>query len=145
MKARILITVSVAAMAATLLWAGVDLTNAKCPIAGGAANAETSVDYKGGKVYFCCGGCDKTFKENTAAYAAKANHQLVVTGQAKQIACPLAGEPIDAKVTAKVDGATVAFCCAHCRESVEALADDAARIEMLFNDAAFAKGFKVGD
>jgi YHS domain-containing protein len=145
MKTRILIAVSATALAASLLWAGVDLTHAKCPVAGGSANADTAVDYKGGKVYFCCGGCDKSFKENLTAYAAKANHQLVVTGQAKQIACPLAGEPVDSQVTAKVDGATVAFCCAHCRESVEALADDAAKIEMLFNDAAFEKGFKVGD
>lgn len=145
MKLRMTIVVAATALAASLLWAGVDLTNAKCPIAGSAANAETAVAYKGGKVYFCCGGCDKTFQENAAAYAAKANHQLVVTGQAKQIACPLAGEPVDSKVTAKVHGATVAFCCAHCKEAVEAAADDDARVEMLFNDEAFAKGFKVGD
>lgn len=145
MKTRISIAVTAVVLAASLLWAGVDLTNAKCPVAGGPANADNAIDYKGGKVYFCCGGCDKTFSENLKTYAAKANHQLFVTGQAKQIACPLAGESVDPQVTAKVDGATVAFCCAHCRESVEALADDAAKIEMLFNDAAFEKGFKVGD
>jgi YHS domain-containing protein len=145
MKTRITIVAALAALAASMLWAEVNLTNAKCPIAGGAANAETSVAYKGGKVYFCCGGCDKSFQENVAAYAAKANHQLFVTGQAKQIACPLAGEPVDAKITAKVHDATVAFCCAHCREAVEAAADDDARLELLFNDEAFAKGFKVGD
>jgi YHS domain-containing protein len=144
MKTRLSIVIAALALAVSLLWADVDLTNAKCPVAGGPANAETSVPYKGGKVYFCCGGCDKTFKENTAAYAAKANHQLFVSGQAKQIACPLTGEPLDAEVTAKVDGATVAFCCQHCRESIAKL-DDAKKIEMLFNDEAFAKGFKVGD
>jgi YHS domain-containing protein len=143
-KMRITIGLAVAALAASLLWAGVDLTNAKCPVAGGAASQETSVDYKGGKVYFCCGGCDKSFKENTAAFAAKANHQLFVTGQAKQIACPMTGEPIDSQVTTKVDGSTVAFCCQHCRESLDG-ANDAKKVEMLFNDEAFAKGFKVGD
>jgi YHS domain-containing protein len=144
MKTRILTAVALAALAATLLWADVDLTNAMCPIAGGPANAETSVDYKGGKVYFCCAGCDQTFRDNVAAYAAKANHQLFVTGQAKQIACPLAGEEIDPAITAKVNGTTVAFCCAHCSEAVEA-ADEAKRLEMVFGDEAFAKGFKVGD
>jgi YHS domain-containing protein len=144
MKMRITFALCVAAVAASLLWAGVDLTNAKCPVAGSPASAETSVAYKGGKVYFCCGGCDKSFQENIAAYAAKANHQLVVTGQAKQIACPLAGEPVDPKVTAKVDGAAVAFCCQHCRESIDSV-DEAKKIEMLFSDEAFAKGFKVGD
>ena len=144
MKTRISMTVALAALAASLLWGAVDLTNAKCPVAGSPANAETSVDYKGGKVYFCCAGCDQTFRENTAAYAAKANHQLFVTGQAKQIACPLAAEEVDPAITAKVDGATVSFCCQHCLEAVAALDDDK-KLEMLFGDAAFAKGFKVGD
>lgn len=145
MKARITFVFALVTLAASLLWAGGDLTNAKCPVMGSPVNAEAAVDYKGGKVYFCCAGCDKTFQENVSQYAAKANHQLFVTGQAKQAACPLAGESVDPEVTAKVDGATVAFCCAHCREAVEAAADDDAKRELVFNDAAFAKGFKVGD
>ena len=130
--------------AVSLVWAaGPDLTHAKCPIAGGKAVAGTSVDYKGGKVFFCCAGCDAEFQKDTAKYAAKANYQLFVTGQAKQVACPLAGEPVDKELTAKVADATVSFCCASCRDSVEKLADDAAKIEMVFNDEAFAKAFKV--
>ncbi len=145
MKLRTTIILALVTLAASLLWAGVDLTNAKCPVMGGPVSAEAAVDYKGGKVYFCCAGCDKTFQENVSQYAAKANHQLFLTGQAKQIACPLAGEPVDSEVTAKVDGVTVAFCCAHCREAVESASDDDAKRELVFNDTAFAKGFKVGD
>lgn len=144
MKKRISIVAVAVAMAASLLWAGVDLTNAKCPIAGGPANAETAVDYKGGKIYFCCAGCDKSFQENPAAYAAKANQQLFVTGQAKQIACPLTGEPLDSEVTAKVRGSEVAFCCQHCSEAVKDAEKDK-QIDMVFGDAAFEKGFKLGD
>lgn len=144
MKLRIAFLSATLAAAVSLLWAaGPDLTHAKCPVVGGKAMAGTSVDYKGGKVYFCCSGCDDEFLKNPEKYAAKANYQLFVTGQAKQIACPLAGEPVDKTVTAKVGDATVSFCCSSCRDSVAELADDDAKIEMVFNDEAFAKAFKV--
>ena len=135
-----------ALLAASSLLSGAqpDLTHAKCPIAGGPAVDASAVDYKGGKVYFCCAGCDAEFKANTAKYAAKANYQLFVTGQAKQVACPLAGDPVAKGMTAKVGDAEVGFCCEHCREAVMNAADDDAKIEMIFNDEAFAKGFKVG-
>ena len=146
MKSRLAFCSAVLLTAASLLWAaGPDLTNAKCPIAGGAAVAGSSVDYKGGKVFFCCAGCDAEFKANSAKYAAKANYQLFVTGQAKQVACPLAGEPVAKGVTAKVATSTVGFCCEHCRDEVAKAANDDAKVELLFNDEAFAKGFKVGD
>jgi YHS domain-containing protein len=146
MKLRIAFLSAALLAAVSLLWAaGPDLTHAKCPIAGGKAVADSSVDYKGGKVFFCCAGCDATFKADPAKYAAKANYQLFVTGQAKQIACPLAGEPVNKALTAKVADATVSFCCESCRDSVAKLADDDAKIEMIFNDAAFAKAFKVGN
>jgi hypothetical protein len=146
MRLRLAFVSAALLAAASLLWAaGPDLTHAKCPVQGGQAMAGSSVDYKGGKVYFCCAGCDAEFKAHTAKYAAKANYQLFVTGQAKQVACPLAGEPVSKDVTAKVGDATVAFCCASCREEISKLADDDAKIEMIFNDEAFAKAFKVGE
>lgn len=146
MKLRIALVSAALLAAATFAWAaGPDLTHAKCPIVGGKAMAASSVDYKGGKVYFCCAGCDETFKADPKKYAAKANYQLFVTGQAKQIACPLAGEPVTKGLTAKVADAEVSFCCESCRDSVAKLADDDAKIEMIFNDAAFDKAFKVGE
>ena len=132
--------------AASLAWAAPapDLTHAQCPVAGGKANAGTSVDHNGGKVYFCCAGCDAEFKKNTAKYEAKANQQLFFTGQAKQIACPLAGERVDSSLTAKIGEATVAFCCPSCKAEVDQQADDDAKIEKVFGAEAFARGFKVG-
>ena len=59
------------------------------------AKAANAVDYKGGKVFFCCMNCPKAFAADTAKFAAKANHQLVATGQAKQAKCPFTGEDVD--------------------------------------------------
>ena len=39
---------------------------AKCPVSGAAAKKESAVDYKGGKVYFCCDGCKRTFEQRAA-------------------------------------------------------------------------------
>ena len=40
-----------------------DLTGVKCILNGKkSAKASASVDYQGGKVYFCCGNCVKAFK-----------------------------------------------------------------------------------
>ncbi|MEZ5361521.1 MAG: YHS domain-containing protein [Bryobacterales bacterium] len=144
MKLRIAFLSAALLAAAALAWAaGPDLTHAKCPIVGGQAMASSSVDYKGGKVYFCCAGCDETFKADPKKYAAKANYQLFVTGQAKQIACPLAFEAVSPGLTAKVGDATVGFCCPSCKDEIENMADDDAKIEKIFNDEAFAKAFNV--
>jgi YHS domain-containing protein len=110
-------------------------------VAKNPAKAERSVDYKGGKVYFCCGNCPKKFDAEKNAVAA--NHQLVATKQAKQAKCPLSGQEVnpDEKVTVK--GAEVAFCCDKCKGKVEkATGDD--QLKLLFSNEAFEKaGFKV--
>ncbi len=119
------------------------LAGIKCPVSGKPVVAAQSVDYKGGKVYFCCPGCPGGFKKNTAKFAAKANHQLVATGQAKQVKCPLAGRPINPSKSATVAGVKVNFCCPGCTGKVaKATGDD--QLNLVFSDAAFKKGFKVG-
>ncbi len=145
MKLRIVLSSAAVLLATALLWAEVDLTGAKCPIGNAQAMAGMSVDYKGGKVYFCCDGCPQAFQADPAKYAAKANHQLFVTGQAKQIACPLTGERISSGVSAKIAGSTVEFCCPSCRDAVDNASDDAAKLDKVFGDEAFEKGFRVGD
>ena len=146
MRLRIAFLSAALLAAVSLLWAaGPDLTHAKCPVVGGKAMAGTSVDYKGGKVFFCCAGCDSTFKADPAKYAAKANYQLFVTGQAKQVACPLGGEKVSSGLSAEVADATVEFCCPSCKDAVDNAADEDAKIEMVFNDEAFDKAFKVGE
>lgn len=119
------------------------LNGAKCPVAGTkAAKADQSADYRGAKVYFCCGGCPGAFAKDKAKYATKANHQLVQTGQAKQEKCPLSGGDLNKDATADVAGVKVTFCCNNCKGKVEKAEGDA-KLELAFADAAFDKGFKV--
>jgi len=134
---------AVALLATVTVYAAdaVKLDGVKCVVNSKApAKAANAVDYKGGHVYFCCQNCPKAFKADTAKFAAKANHQLVATGQAKQEACPFSGQPIDEGTAIKVDGASVAFCCANCQGKAEK-SDD--KVALIFNDKAFEKGFKV--
>ena len=39
-----------------------------CPIMGGAINPDVFTDYKGMRIYFCCGGCDGTFLADPEKY-----------------------------------------------------------------------------
>jgi len=115
---------------------------ATCPISGKPALEDKTADYKGGKVYFCCGNCPGAFTKDTAKYATKANHQLAATGQATQGKCPLSGGPLNADKTVDVGGVKVTFCCEKCQGKVaDAKGDDQAAL--VFSDAAFAKGFEV--
>ena len=59
-----------------------DLSKAKCPVSGKAVKEGSFVEYKGKKVYFCCDNCPKAFKKDTEKFAAKADEQLIATGQA---------------------------------------------------------------
>ena len=42
-----------------------------CPIMDAPINKDLFVEYEGKKVYFCCAGCEKLFKENPEKYLAK--------------------------------------------------------------------------
>ena len=120
----------------------VKLDGIKCPISGGKVTPN-SVDYKGGKVYFCCENCSKNFAKDTAKFATKANAQLVATGQAKQAKCPLSGGKLNPDTAITVAGAKVCFCCEKCQGKVKE-AKDAEALELAFSDKAFEKGeFKV--
>jgi YHS domain-containing protein len=108
-----------------------------------AAKAANAVDYKGGKVFFCCMNCPKAFAKDTAKFATSANNQLAATGQAKQVACPYTGKDVAAGTEVKVGGVSVGFCCDMCKGKTEKAGD--AAVEMVFNDKSFEKGFKVGE
>jgi YHS domain-containing protein len=115
----------------------------KCPVSGKDIVKDASVDYKGAKVYFCCPGCPDAFKADTAKYASKANQQLVQTKQATQEKCPLSGGKLNPDTAVKVGEVSVTFCCNMCKGKVEKAEGDAQR-DLVFADAAFEKGFKVG-
>jgi YHS domain-containing protein len=146
MKARMLAALGVVALVLSAALNAEDkkdaLAEAKCPVSGKAVKADQSVDYKGGKVYFCCENCPKSF--DAKKHGTKANLQLVATGQAKQAKCPLTGKDVDTTTKISVAGANVCFCCNNCKGAVEKLKGDE-QIAKVFSDAAFEKGgFKVG-
>lgn len=117
----------------------VKLEGVKCLIAGRPIAVDKAADYKGAKVYFCCGNCLGKFNEDATPFAAKANRQLVETSQAKQKACPLSGAPCKVSVE---DGVKIGFCCNNCLGKYnDATAEE--RLNLVFSDAAFAKGFEV--
>lgn len=119
-----------------------DLTDVKCVVIPNRnASEEFAVDYRDGKVFFCCKNCPKNYAKDPSKYAVQANQQLVLTGQDVQTACPITGRPLNDEQTATVNGTEVKFCCENCKKKVKAAADDAARTEMVFGDQAFEKGF----
>jgi hypothetical protein len=88
--------------------------------------------------------CPKAFAADKAKFAATANHQLVATKQAKQVACPFTGEKVDTATKIKVAGADVCFCCDMCKGKAEAV-KGAEQITLVFAEKGFDKAFKVGE
>jgi len=43
----------------------------KCPVSDKPIDVTKSVDYKGAKVYFCCGNCPAAFEKDPAKFASK--------------------------------------------------------------------------
>lgn len=115
----------------------------KCPVSGKPCkNLENYVTHNGGKVYLCCANCPKAFKANPDKFSAKANQQLVATGQAKEVKCPFTGGKLNPETVIKVGDAKVCFCCNNCKgKATKATGDD--QVALIFNDKAFKKGFKV--
>ncbi len=127
----------------------IDLENVKCVMnPKGDASAEHFVKYKGGKVFFCCENCPKGFTSKVKSdekVAAKGNHQLVSTKQAKQSKCPFSGGELNEETGIEVAGAKIAFCCENCQGKAKDMKDDE-QLLALFGDKAFKKaGFEVGE
>ncbi len=143
MKARLIVFSAAALLTcATVYAADVKLEGILCPVSGKAVKAESSVDYKGGKVYFCCDKCPAAFEKDTAKFATKANMQLVATGQAKQVKCPITGKELNPATEIKVDGVPVTLCCNNCKGKVSKAEGDE-QLNLVFGDDAFKKGFEV--
>jgi len=114
----------------------------KCPVMGGKIDKTVSAEHRGGKVYFCCAGCIEKFTKDKAKYEAKANAQLVLTGQARQKGCPLSGGKVDPAVKLEVDGVPVGFCCEGCQGKVKKASADKQR-DMVFGEEGFEKAFAL--
>jgi YHS domain-containing protein len=111
----------------------------KCPVSGKAINPASFVEFNGGKVYLCCDGCPDAFKKDTAKYAAKANLQLVQTGQLEEVACPLTGKPLNPEAAVEINGVKVAFCCNGCKGKIAKMSPDE-QVTTVFTDVS--KGYK---
>ena len=100
----------------------------KCPLSGGPAKESISVDYKGKKVYFCCNGCPGNFDKKNPEHVAKANHQLLVSGQMLQTGCPFSGGKINPDAVVEFEGVKVGFCCGNCKKKFEKAEDKFATV-----------------
>ena len=116
----------------------VDVSKVKCLISGAAAKEDKTADWKGGKVYFCCGNCQKKFTDDSKSFAAKANHQLIASGQVTQGACPFSGGELNKDASVEFKGAKISFCCNNCKGKAEKMSDDD-KVAKLFGDEAFEK------
>lgn len=133
------IVVSAVALSAVVGTAAVkEPSAAACPVSGKGCNPEKSADFAGGKVYFCCGNCEKAFASNPDKFAAKAHHQLVSTGQLVQKGCPFSGGAVKAGTEVAIESVEVGFCCNNCKGKVEKAAADE-KITMVFG--TIEKGF----
>lgn len=114
-----------------------------CVVTNHAISPNISADYRGGKVYFCSDECRKKFLAEPSRYAVRANYQMAVTGQTRQVACPFTGKALNPRIAPmEVGGLSISFCCRACQQTVS-VADYQTRIELVFSDAAFGKGFVV--
>lgn len=111
-----------------------------CPVSGRPAKdvAGSSVEHNGGTVLFCCARCPNAFKANTEKYAAKANAQLVSTGQVEQGACPITGRDLNPAQKLTIAGIEINFCCPGCKGKVSKLEGDA-QLNAVLSDKAFKK------
>lgn len=120
------------------------VTKVNCVVAGKEIEIAkaVSVKYRNAKAYVCCNACKAKFEKDSSEYATKANHQLFLTKQAKQVKCPIAGRDMDSSKTVKISGVSVAFCCAGCQGKASKAKGDE-QLALAFSDKAFDKGFEV--
>jgi YHS domain-containing protein len=114
---------------------------ALCPVTGKHVDKNVSIEYHNGKLYFSNAEAAKKFQNNSDKYAARANLQLVVTGQAHQTACPLMGKPVVAGKSVTVSGVKVELCCNICKTKLTK-AKPEEQLEMIFG-TGFDKGYTV--
>lgn len=134
------------ALAAIAAWCGgaaiaADAPELKCPVSGHPAGKQHVALHNGGKVCFCSAQCAKKFADKPAEFAAKANLQLVQSGQFKLVKCPLEGYTLNPVAALEVGGVNILFCCKGCKNEVRLAQTEDERINLVFGDQPFKKGF----
>jgi Cu(I)/Ag(I) efflux system membrane fusion protein len=94
-----------------------------CPVLGYAINKDVFIEYEGKKIYFCCPGCDETFKADPKKYLHKLpqfQEETQSVTDADQTLCPVMGNPINKDVFIEYQGKKVYFCCPGCDQAFKA-------------------------
>ena len=98
-----------------------DIVQELCPVMGGPINKDIFIEYKGKKVYFCCGGCDDMFLKEPEKYIDKLpqfkdvkNEAEKVLAAGQQTKCPVMGGDINKDIFIEYKGKKVYFCCGGC-------------------------------
>jgi Zn-finger protein len=114
----------------------------QCPLAYCARRPRerNTVAFAGGKVMFCCPKCKEMFEKSAAKFAANAHHQLVATGQFRQVKCARCGGELGQVPSLQIAGISVRFCSNACYEAA-VKASHVERVEMIFGAKVFARGF----
>lgn len=90
-----------------------------CPISGRELNKDVYVDYEGHRIYFCCAGCPKKFKEFPDGALFKMARKRVGPENI-QTACPISGNSLGDKSNfVQVLNKRIYTCCEKCIEKVE--------------------------
>lgn len=142
MRSMLMTAVATIAVASLAFAAEAAKNFGNCPVSGGPAKEDVTMDYKGKKVHFCCDGCPGAVEKNPEKFTAKIHQQLLVTGQMVQVGCPFSGGKVNDKTMVELGGAKFAFCCANCQKKFNDAADDA-KVDMIF--AKIDKGFTLQD
>lgn len=94
------------------------LKQATCPVSGKPIDKAVFAEHDGRRVYFCCKGCDKKFKESPNQYLPALYKQIYP--QTVQLKCPVMGETVDPEVFVEHEGQQIYFCCKGCDKKFEA-------------------------
>ncbi|MGB0714944.1 MAG: hypothetical protein ACPGXK_03645 [Phycisphaerae bacterium] len=83
-----------------------------CPVSGDTVDTEVSLEHKGEKVQFCCGGCKSKFEAEPAKYT-----KQLAKSYTYQTQCPIMDSEISPGVYSDLPtGERVYYCCKMCKK-----------------------------
>lgn len=122
--------------------ASVSLEELKCPVNRSAVKRELHSDYGEGVLFFSDDEAMAQFDKKATSFAAEANYQLFLSGQAKQKACPVSGKPFDEDVFIQVKSKQVAFESRLAKVKIDR-ARPLTKFKKIFGSSPFKKAFEV--
>jgi YHS domain-containing protein len=89
-------------------------TQKLCPVRGEPIDPSAHVDVQGQRIYFCCQGCDKKFKQDPESHFEKMKARGEVA-ESVQTVCPVSGDVLNNhNVSVTLAGRKIYFCCKDC-------------------------------